>query len=302
MTDNGDSNQAFNITKRPFLIGERLNTQGSRQFKQVMLDDDREKILHIAQLQILQGAQGLDICTAMTEGPDELENMLRVIQVISGKVDAILVIDTTQPDVMEAALRSAAGACILNSTHLENGRSKADRVFELAKNFHAPVIALTIDEQGMAKTAAHKLAAAHQIYEIGVKDHGLQPGSLIFDALTFTLATADPQYENSAVETLEAISTIKRELPGAYTSLGVSNVSYGFPPDARILLNNIMLEQALQRGLDMVIFNPAHILDFDSIPDQERQLAEDLILNRSEDALRNLSLYFRQLRKKQALS
>ena len=281
----------------PFIIGERLNTQGSRQFRQIMLDEQYDQILPIALRQIEQGARGLDICTAMTEKPDEQQNMLRVIQAISGKVNTVLCIDTTQPDVMEAALRTAVEPCILNSTHLEHGRAKADRVFQMAKDHSAAVIILTIDEQGMAHTARRKLEVAHQIYEIAVHDHGLQPEDLIFDTLTFTLATGDPQYENSALETLAAIGQIKKELPGVLTSLGVSNVSYGFSPEARIVLNNIMLEQALINGLDLCIFNPAHLVDFSSIPLDQRKLAEDLIYNRSSNALRDMAAYFRKMRK-----
>jgi 5-methyltetrahydrofolate--homocysteine methyltransferase len=290
------SNQ-FVPFKPPFIIGERLNTQGSRQFRQIMLDAQYDQILPVAQRQIEQGARALDICTAMTENPDEQQNMLKVIGKVTGQVTAALCIDTTQPDVMEAALKVVKEPCILNSTHLEHGRTKPDKVFELAREYSAAVIILTIDEMGMAQTAARKLEVAHKLYDMAVNEHGLNPADLIFDTLTFTLATGEPQYENSAIETLAAIKQIKKDLPGVLTSLGVSNVSYGFAPEARIVLNNVMLEQALLNGLDLCIFNPAHLLDLSSIPAEQHELAENLIYNRSPKALRDMAAYFRKLRK-----
>lgn len=186
---------------------------------------------------------------------------------------------------MEVALKTAPGRCMLNSTHLEGGRAKADRVFELAKRYNAAVIVLTIDENGMAKTAENKLAVAKRIYQIAVEEHGLRPQDLVFDALTFTLATGDPEFARSAIETLEGIRLIKAELPGVLTSLGISNVSFGLAPRARAVLNSVMLYHAVQAGLDMAIVNPAHIKPYAEIPEEERQLAEDVIFNRHPEAL-----------------
>ncbi|MEM5775019.1 MAG: dihydropteroate synthase [Anaerolineaceae bacterium] len=300
MSKTRDFIDQYAALQSPFIIGERLNTQGSRQFKQIMLDAQYDQILPIAHRQIEQGARALDLCTAMSENADEQQNMLHLVEAVTGRVDAALCVDTTQPDVMEAALGLIKEPCILNSTHLEHGRAKADRVFELAKAHSASVIVLTIDEQGMAHTAERKLEVARKIHDIAVNDHGLSPRDLIYDTLTFTLATGEPMYENSAVETLTAIRQIKQELPGVLTSLGVSNVSYGFSPEARIVLNNIMLEQAVQYGLDLCIFNPAHLLDLGAIPADQRTLAENLIYNRSSNALREIAAYFRKLRKDKA--
>ncbi len=300
MSKTRDFIDQYASVRSPFIIGERLNTQGSRQFKQIMLDAQYDQILPIARRQIEQGARALDLCTAMSENADEQTYMLRLVEAVTGRVDAALCVDTTQPHVMEAALQVIQEPCILNSTHLEHGREKADRVFELAKAHSASVIVLTIDEQGMAHTAGRKLEVAHKIHDIAVNDHGLAPEDLIFDTLTFTLATGEPQYENSAVETLTAIQQIKQEMPGVLTSLGVSNVSYGFSPEARIVLNNIMLEQAVQHELDLCIFNPGHLLDFATIPADQRLLAENLIYNRSGNALRDIAAYFRKLRKDKA--
>jgi len=197
------------------------------------------------------------------------------------------VIDTTEPDVLEAALKTAPGRCLINSTHLEGGRTKADRIFALAKKYNAAVICLTIDEQGMAKTARRKLEVARRIHQIAVGEFGLRPQDLVFDALTFTLATGDPEFSRSAIETIEGIKLIKAELPGVLTSLGVSNVSFGLQPNARAVINSVMLHHAVVAGLDMAIVNPATITPYTEISEEQRSLVEDLIFNRTPDALQN---------------
>ena len=270
---------------RPFLIGERLNTQGSKKFKEIILAEDYDNVMEVARQQLDSGAHGLDICVALTERADESETMRRVIKKLAPVMRVPLVIDSTEPDVMETALQTAPGRCLINSTHLEGGRSRADRVLGLAKKYNAAVIALTIDEAGMAKTAERKLEVARKIYNIAVGEYGLRPVDLVFDALTFTLATGDPEFADSAVQTIEGIRRIKQELPGVLTSLGVSNVSFGLSQNARAILNSVMLHHCVQAGLDMAIVNPAHITPFAEIPAVERGLAEDLILNRRPDAL-----------------
>ena len=276
----------------PFLIGERCNAQGSRKFKRLLLSEDYDAILEVAREQVEGGAHALDISVAVTERPDEVELMRRVVKKLASGVEVPLAIDTTELEVMEIALKTAPGRCLINSTHLESGRAKAERVFALAKAHNAAVLVLTIDERGMAKTAAHKLEVARRIYEIAVHEHGLQPEALVFDTLTFTLATGDPEFAGSAIETLEGIRLIKAELPGVLTSLGVSNVSFGLNPAARPVLNSIMLYHAVQAGLDMAIVNPAHITPYAEIPPEERQLTEDLIFNRRPDALQRFIEHF----------
>ena len=176
--------------------------------------------------------------------------------------------------------------------HLEAGRAKAERVFGLAKRYNAAVIVLTIDEQGMAKTAERKLEIARRIYHMAVDEFGLRPEDLVYDALTFTLATGDAEYSRSAIETLDGIRLIKTSLPGVLTSLGVSNVSFGLTPPARAVINSVMLFHAVQAGLDMAIVNPAQITPYAEIPAEERLLAEDLILNQRPDALARLVDHF----------
>jgi len=278
----------------PTLIGERCNAQGSRKFKRLLLAEDYDAILEIAREQVESGAHALDISTAVTERSDEAELMRKVVKKLELGVDVPLVIDTTELDVLEVALKTAPGRCLINSTHLEGGRTKADRVFALAKEHNAAVICLTIDEQGMAKTRERKLEVAKRIYQIAVNEHGLRPQDLVFDALTFTLATGDSEFANSAIETLEGIRLIKQNLPGVLTSLGVSNLSFGLAPHARPVLNSVMLYHAVQAGLDMAIVNPAHVTPYAEISPEERQRAEDLIFNRRPDALQRYIEYFEQ--------
>jgi 5-methyltetrahydrofolate--homocysteine methyltransferase len=276
----------------PLLIGERCNAQGSKKFKRLLLAEDYDAILEIAREQVGFGAHALDISTAVTERPDEVALMRNVVKKLEMGVDVPLVIDSTELDVLEKALQTAPGRCLINSTHLESGRTKADKVFALAKTYNAAVIVLTIDESGMAKTAARKLEVAQRIYEIAVTEHGLRPDALVFDALTFTLATGDPEFANSAIDTIEGIHLIKLNLPGVLASLGVSNVSFGLAPQARPVLNSVMLYHCVQAGLDMAIINPAQVTPYADIPAEEKELSEDLIFNRRPDALQRFIEHF----------
>ncbi len=278
----------------PLLLGERLNAQGSKKFKRLLLAEDYDAILELGREQVEGGAHALDISVAVTERQDEANQMQKVVKKLAMGVDVPLVIDTTEPEVMETALKTAPGRCILNSTHLESGRARADRVFGLAKAHNAAVLVLTIDEAGMAKSAERKLEVAQRIYQIAVGEHGLRPYDLVFDALTFTLATGDAEFANSAQETLEGIRRIKAGLPGVLTSLGVSNVSFGLSPSARPVLNSVMLYHAVQAGLDMAIVNAAHITPYAEIPAEQRELAEDLVFNRRPEALARFIQYFEQ--------
>ena len=272
----------------PLLIGERINTQGSRAAKRLLLAEEYDEIIDIGRRQVDEGAHALDVSVALTERDDELETMVEIVHRLSASVEVPLVIDTTETEVMEAALKVAPGRYVLNSVNLEAGREKLDRVLSLAVEHAAAVIVLTIDEQGMANTAQRKLDIARRISTIAIEEFGLQPDDLIFDPLTFTLATGDVEYQDSARETIEGIRLIKQELPGVFTSLGVSNVSFGLSKSARPILNSVMLYHCVQAGLDMAIVNPALIEPYAEISDEERALAEDLIFNHREDALQRM--------------
>ncbi len=277
----------------PLLIGERCNAQGSRKFKRLLLAEDWDGIVALARQQVEAGAHALDISVAVTERPDEANLMRTVVHKLTAAgIEVPLVIDTTEPEVMEAALKAAPGRCMLNSTHLESGPEKASRVLRLAKLHNAAVMLLTIDEHGMAKTADRKVEVAKRLYDFAVNQHGLKPEDLVFDPLTFTLATGDPDLNDAAKETLEAIRRIKAELPGVFTSLGVSNVSFGLTKAARPVINSVFLYHAVQAGLDMAIVNPAQITPYADIPEEERELAEDLIFNRRPDALQRVIAFY----------
>ncbi|MDP1714976.1 MAG: methionine synthase [Anaerolineales bacterium] len=276
----------------PTLLGERCNAQGSRKFKRLLLEEDYDGILEIAREQVEFGAHAIDISCAVTERPDEIELMRKVVKKLEMGVDVPLVIDTTELDVLEVALKTAPGRCLINSTHLESGREKADKIFKLAKEHNAAVIVLTIDENGMAKTREKKLEVAKRIYDIAVNDHGLKPEDLVYDALTFTLATGDAEFVDSAIETIEGIRLIKENLPGVMASLGVSNLSFGLAQHARPVLNSIMLYHCVKAGMDMAIINPSHVTPYADINAEEKEMAEDLLFNRRADALQRYIEYY----------
>jgi 5-methyltetrahydrofolate--homocysteine methyltransferase len=278
----------------PLLIGERINTQGSRAARQLLLAEDYEGVLQIARDQVEGGAHTLDVCVALTERADEAAQMTKVVKLLSQSVELPLVIDSTEADVIRAALEVCPGRPIVNSINLENGRKRCDAVLPLCRDYGAAVIALTIDKAGMAKTAQRKLEIARRIYDIAVGEYSLRPDALIFDTLTFTLATGDAEFADSAIETLEGIRAIKRELPGVLCSLGVSNLSFGLGGAARAPLNAVFLYHAVAAGLDMAIVNPKQAVPYAEIPLAVRELAEDLIFNRRSDALPRYIAYFEE--------
>jgi 5-methyltetrahydrofolate--homocysteine methyltransferase len=277
---------------RPTLVGERVNSQGSRRAKELLLADDYDGLVTVAEDQVTGGAHVLDLCVALTERQDEDEQMRQVAKRVSLTQPAPIQIDSTEPDVIERALEQTPGRPIVNSINLEAGRDKADRVIPLAKAHGAGLIALTIDEEGMAKTADRKVEIAKRIRDIACDEHGLDPEVLIFDALTFTLTTGDDEWKPSAIETIEGIRRIKSELPGVKTSLGVSNVSFGVSPPARAVLNSVFLHHCVEAGLDLAMVNPNHITPYPEIPDEERELTDDLVFNRREDALERFIAHF----------
>ncbi len=276
----------------PLLVGERVNSQGSRKVKRLLLADDYEGILEVARDQVDSGAHVLDVCVALTERADEAEQMSKVVKLLSMSVETPLVIDSTEANVIEAALEHIPGRGIVNSINMENGRKRIDAVVPLVKKHGAAVIALTIDEIGMAKTRERKLEVAKKIYDIVVGEYGLASEDLIYDALTFTLATGDAEWIESGKETIEGIRLIKRELPGVSTILGVSNVSFGLTLEARSVLNSVFLHHCVQAGLDAAIVNPAHIRPYAEISAEERQLADDLVFNVKPEALQRFIEYF----------
>ncbi|MBV9715081.1 MAG: homocysteine S-methyltransferase family protein [Solirubrobacterales bacterium] len=277
---------------RPTLVGERVNSQGSRKAKEMLLADDYDGLLTVAEDQVAGGAHVLDVCVALTERQDEAEQMRQIVKRISLTQPAPIQVDSTEPDVIETALEQIPGRAIINSINLEAGRAKLDRVVPIARAHGAALIALTIDEIGMAKTAARKLEVAKRITQLCCEEHGLRPEALIFDCLTFTLTTGDEEWRPSAVETIEGIRAVKSEIPHVKTSLGVSNVSFGVGLPARSALNSVFLHHCVEAGLDLAMVNPNHITPYAEIPREERELADDLVFNRREDALERFIAHF----------
>src|SRR3954463_2352094 len=277
---------------RPTLVGERVNSQGSKKAKELLLADDYDGLVQVAEDQVEGGAHVLDVCVALTERQDEDDQMSAVVKRVSLTQPAPVQVDSTEPEVIKAALETIPGRAIVNSINLEAGRDKADIVVPLARAHGAALIALTIDEVGMAKTAQRKVEIAERLRDIACDEHGLEPESLIFDALTFTLTTGDDEWKPSAVETIEGIRRIKAEIPGVKTSLGVSNVSFGISPRPRAVLNSVFLHHCVEAGLDLAMVNPNHITPYGEIPDGERELTDDLVFNRRDDALERFISHF----------
>jgi 5-methyltetrahydrofolate--homocysteine methyltransferase len=272
----------------PLLVGERINAQGSRRMKRLLLENDYDEVMLVGREQVEGGAHVLDICTALTERTDEDVQMATIVKRLAQSVETPLMIDTTEPKVMEAALKMYAGRAIVNSINLEAGRAKADVVLPLVKETGSAIVALTIDEIGMAKTAERKLEIAERIHGIVCGEYGIPEGALIFDDLTFTLATGDPEFDRSAIETIEGIKLIKERFPNVLTSLGVSNVSFGLKPAARAALNSVMLHHCVQAGLDMALVHAKEITPYGEMNAVERDLCDDLVFNRRPDALQRL--------------
>jgi 5-methyltetrahydrofolate--homocysteine methyltransferase len=274
------------------MVGERVNSQGSRKAKELLLADDYDGLVQIAEDQVTGGAHVLDLCVALTERTDEDEQMRLLAKKVTLTQPAPIQIDSTEPEVIERALEQIPGRAIVNSVNLEAGRAKLDRVLPSVLAHGAALIALTIDEEGMAKTAQRKLEVAQRIRDLCCSEHGLDPELLIFDCLTFTLTTGDEEWRPSALETIAGIRAIKSEVPHVKTSLGVSNVSFGVSPAARAVLNSVFLHHCVQAGLDLAMVNPNHISPYAEISLDERELADDLVLDRREDALERFIAHF----------
>ena len=266
----------------PLLIGERCNTNGSKKFRELLLADDFDGCLQVALDQEAKGAQILDICTAYA-GRNEKEDLLRFINMLISTVKLPLMIDSTQPDCIEAILKIYPGRCIINSINLEDGGANLHKVCTLAKKYGAAVVALTINKGGMAMTTAEKVDTAQQIYDLAVGEHGLRATDIMFDPLTFTIGSGDKSLHDAAVQTLDAIKLIKEQMPGVLTLLGVSNISFGLRPHARKILNSVFLHEAIEAGLDAAIIDTAKVIPLAQIEQADRDVCLDLIYNRAKD-------------------
>jgi 5-methyltetrahydrofolate--homocysteine methyltransferase len=290
----GISGRDLESEPRPFVIGERLNTQGSRKTRELVRERNFDELYHSAREQIARGAAVLDICMASNETEDEGDLMEELTGYLSERVGTPLCIDTTEAAVLERALKRCPGAVMINSINLEENGRRAHDILPLARRFGCAVIGLTIDDAGMADSVERKLAVARRLRDIACEQYGLPEHMLYIDPLIFTLATGDRKTASAAHESLAALREIKRTIPGVRTVMGVSNVSYGLKPASRRILNNVLLHHAAEAGLDAAIFNPLHrdaIADYDPVA---RERAEDLLFDRRPDALTAFVEYFEQ--------
>ncbi|MBV5317086.1 MAG: dihydropteroate synthase [Desulfobulbaceae bacterium] len=263
----------------PLLIGERANANGSKKFRELLLADDYQSCLKIALEQEAKGAHIIDLCTAYA-GRDEKADLTTMVRLCANALKAPLMIDSTTPECIEACLQLYPGRAIINSINLEDGGINIRRICRAAKKYGAAVVALTIDEKGMAMGSDDKLRIANAIHAIAVDECGLRPKDLLFDCLTFTVGSGDDTLRDAALQTLEGIRRIKAELPGCLTVLGLSNISFGLAPHARRILNSVFLHEAVGAGLDAAIVDAAKILPLARISAEDRQISLDLLENR----------------------
>ncbi len=282
----------------PLLIGERMNANGSKRFRERLLADDWAGCVEIGVEQEQRGAQVLDVCVAYA-GRDEQRDMLELVRRLTGTVKLPLMIDSTTPEVIEAALKIYPGRAIVNSINLEDGGAYLRRVCALLKKYGAAAVALTINKGGMAMRAADKVATARQIHDIACGEFGLRPQDLLFDALTFTIGAGDESLRDSAIQTLEGIRGIKAALPGVGCVLGLSNVSFGLAPAARKVLNSVFLHEAVAAGLDAAIVDAGNVLPLAKIDAADREVCLDLLLDRQKNAEQKpLTIFIEHFQKK----
>ena len=273
-------------------IGERTNANGSRAFRDAMLAGDWDTCTKMANEQIREGAHVLDVCVDYV-GRDGTADMAEIAGRFASQASVPLVIDSTEPQVMEAALQLAGGRCILNSANLEDGEEpgrRMDRIFSLGRDYGAAVICLLIDERGQARDVEWKMQIAHRLHKIATERYGLSASDLIFDPLTFPLTTGDADLRRDGIESIEGIRRIKQEIPGALTVMGLSNVSFGINPAARQVLNSVFLDECVKAGLDAAIVHASKILPLARIKPEHVTLCRDIIFDKTTDDYNPLQL------------
>jgi 5-methyltetrahydrofolate--homocysteine methyltransferase len=263
-------------------IGERTNANGSKKFRELLAAGDVDGMVRMAREQVDHGSHCLDVCAAYV-GRDEVADMTAVLRRFVTDVRVPLVLDSTELPVLEAALKLYSGKAVINSINLEDGEHKLDAICALARRHGSALIALTIDEEGMAKTADRKVEIAKRIYDLVTNRHGIRPTDLIFDPLTFTIATGNEDDRRLGLETLDGLRQIKEACPGVHTLLGLSNISFGLRPPVRRVVNSVFLHHAVAAGLDSAIMHASGIVPLYKIDEARRILAEDLIFDRRRE-------------------
>ncbi|MBH0165595.1 methionine synthase [Fictibacillus sp. 7GRE50] len=283
-------------TLRPIMVGERTNVIGSRKFKRLIAEGKFEEAAEIARAQVKGGAHVLDVCLADPDR-DELSDMEAFMKEAVKKVKIPFVIDSTDEDVIELALKYSQGKAIINSINLEDGEERFEKVIPLLHKYGAAVVVGTIDETGMGVSAERKLEIAKRSYDLLVNNYNVSPSDIIFDPLVFPVGTGDEQYIGSANATIEGIRLIKEHFPQCLTILGVSNVSFGLPPVGREVLNAVYLYHCTGAGLDYAIVNTEKLERFASIAPEEIEMAENLLFRTTEKALSVFTDFYRGKKK-----
>ena len=266
------------ITPAPVLVGERCNANGSKQFKQLLEKEDYDAMVNMAKDQIKEGAHIIDVCVAYV-GRDENRDMEEVMKRFNTSVQIPVMIDSTEINVMETALKNYGGRAIINSINFEEGTAKAEKIIKLAKKFGAALVALSIDEEGQAYTTEKKVSIAKRIRDYAVNEHGLREEDLIFDMLTFPLGSGSEDLRKSGINTITAIKEVKSLMPKCKTILGISNSSFGLKPNIRHVLNSVFLHYAVEAGLDMVIVHAGKIMPLYKIDERGREICRQLIFD-----------------------
>jgi len=267
----------LDLDPKPLIVAEEMNTTTRvEHFKNMVRTQDYDAILTLAKKLVNEGSHMLDLCCAIV-GEDEKGYISHILEKIATRVPAPITVDSTEADVIEEALKRIPGKAIINSINLEDGEKRTAKVLPMAKRYGAAVIALTIDEEGMALTWQKKLAIAKRIFDLAVNKYGIRPVDLIFDALTLPISTGQEDYRTAGIETLKAVKAIKAELPEVKTILGVSNISFGLNAYSRRILNSVFMHEAVDHGLDMAIVNYSKIYPLYKIPEAEVELARKLI-------------------------
>ncbi|WP_304333389.1 homocysteine S-methyltransferase family protein [Brachyspira innocens] len=287
----------------PLMVGERSNATGSKIFRELMIAGDMDGMLDIGIKQVKAGSHAIDVNAAWA-GRDEVEDITKIISSYVKQISLPLVIDAIKPNVIEAALKVYGGKPIINSANMEQGEEKFDAICSLAKKYGASIMLLTIDEKSMAFTCEDKLKMAERMYERAVNVHKILPHDIIFDPLTFTLASGDEKSFLAGVQTLNAIKELSKKYPECSISLGVSNISFGLKEEARKIMNSVFLYEAINHGLTTAIVNVAQILPLSKIDEKEIELARELIYNKSnsKEPLINYINHFSDKKEKKELS
>ena len=260
------------------IVGERANANGSRRFKRLLQDEEWEQMANVIRDQASEGAHVADVCVDFV-GRDGTPDMAELVSRARGLSTLPLMLDSTEPHVLEAGLKQLGGKALVNSINLEDGGKRLDQTLSSAIRFGAGVVALVIDEEGQARTCERKLEIARRLYRIATEDYGLAPEDLFFDALTLPVSTGQEDLRRDGLETLNAVEAITQEFPRAQTILGISNISFGLNPAARQVLNSVFLHDAVERGLKAAIVHAAQILPINRIPEEQLDAARRLIFD-----------------------